>query len=267
MLDAICYFLIFIFGLCIGSFLNCLIFRVRAKESIMGRSHCRDCQKKFAWYENIPVLSFLFLRGRCKHCEVKISWQYPLVELTTGFLFVAAFYFETQNWSVDLSVLKFNLDFFVALFRDFVLITSLVFIFVYDARFGLILDRSTMPQAVLVFILNLGLGYDWKNLALAGIIGGGFFLAQFVFSRGRWIGGGDIRLGLLMGVALGWPNILLGLFIAYCAGAFFGVALLLRKKAKLKSEIPFGTFLAISTLVTLFFGNQIMDWYLSRLYF
>ena len=105
----------------------------------------------------------------------------------------------------------------------------------------------------------------WQQLLISVIIGAGFFLLQFVISKGRWIGGGDIRLGLLMGVALGWPDILVALFIAYLAGAIIGIGLILIGKKKWGSEIPFGIFLSAATLVTLFFGNFILDWYLNML--
>ena len=234
--------IIFILGLCIGSFLNCLIWRLHKKKKITGRSICTKCTQQIAWFDNIPVVSFIILRGKCRNCNKSISWQYPLLELITGILFVIAFTVEIENWGLDVYSLISNFKFQIALFRDFFLISIMIVIFVYDLRWYLILDRVSLPACIIVFILNLVLGYEWQNLFLSGIIGGGFFLFQFVISKGKWIGGGDIRLGLLMGFALGWPNILIALFLAYISGSVIGIGLIFFKKKQLSSKIPFGVF-------------------------
>ncbi|KKR32595.1 MAG: Prepilin peptidase [Candidatus Falkowbacteria bacterium GW2011_GWF2_39_8] len=154
------------------------------------------------------------------------------------------------------------------------MISVMMIIFIYDLRWYLILDIVTLPSIIIVLLLNIIIGhltadasanFYWQQLLISGIIGGGFFLLQFIISNGRWIGGGDIRLGLLMGVALGWPNILVALFLAYICGAVIGIGLILAGRKKWGSEIPFGIFLSVSTLVTLFFGNQILTWYLNIL--
>lgn len=252
----------FALGLIIGSFLNCLIWRIYTKKTIQGRSICPKCQKQISWHDNIPVLSFLLLKAKCRHCKKPISWQYPLIELVAGILFALAFY---KNFQLLIFNDQFSINALIFLFRDWFLISVLIVIFVYDLRWYLIPDIVTLPACAIILIFNLALDFEWQNLALAGIIGGGFFLIQFMASRGRWIGGGDIRLGLLMGLALGWPNILVALFLAYILGSIIGVGLILAGKKKMGSEVPFGVFLTFATLIALFWGNEIIAWYWSLL--
>lgn len=247
-------FIVFIFGLIIGSFLNCLIWRLHKEESMWGRSYCPKCKKQIAWRDNVPVFSYLFLLGKCRHCKKKISWQYPVVEFVTGVLFVIAFLinFETMEY--------------LKIIRDLLIISVMIIIFVYDLRWYMILDIVTLPAIIIFFIINLFLGFPWLGMLVAGFVGGGFFLAQFIVSKGRWIGGGDIRLGLLMGVALGRLDLLiLALMLSYFSGSIIGVFLILFKKRKWSSEVPFGVFLSISTLVALFWGDIIVNWYLNMI--
>ncbi len=270
-MNYIILFFIFLLGLTIGSFLNCLIWRLHKNESIWGRSYCPKCLKKIAWYDNIPVFSFVFLLGKCRHCGKKISFQYPLVELAAGVLFVIAAINNFGIGSWELGIL-FNSAFHfphsaLILVRDWFIIAVMIIIFIYDLRWFLILDVITLPACIVVFILNLFLGFNLWNLLISGIIGSSFFLLQFIISRGKWIGGGDIRLGLLMGLALGWPNIIVGLFIAYFIGATAGLGLILTKKKQWGSQIPLGVFLSTATVITLFFGEQILNWYLNFIIF
>jgi len=253
------YVYIFIFGLIIGSFLNCLVWRLHTKEGMWNRSYCPKCKKQIAWYDNLPVLSFIALGGKCRHCKKSISWQYPAVELAAGGLFLAAF----MKIFPDSMVLTFSALDFLQLFKFWFLISIMIIVFIYDLRWFLILDIITLPAAFIIFIMNVLLGFSWLNLVISGIIGGGFFLVQFVISKGKWIGGGDIRLGLLMGLALGWPNIAVSIMFAYFAGSVAGISLIVGKKKKWGSEIPLGVFLSLATVITLFWGDQILTWYLS----
>jgi prepilin signal peptidase PulO-like enzyme (type II secretory pathway) len=254
--------LIFIIGLCIGSFLNALIYRLETSKKIcFGRSICIYCKKTLSWKELFPLLSFIIQKGKCKDCKKKISWQYPLVELVTGFLFLYSFFYVFSfqllydNWLLAISNLLIY----------WFIIAVLIVVFVYDLKHKLILDKVMIPGIIIVFVLQLFLGVLLLNLLLAGLIGGGFFLIQFLLSKGKWIGGGDIRLGVFMGFVLSWPNILVGLFIAYFIGAFASVILILSKKKGLKSQVPFGPFLAVGTLVSMFLGSQLVEWYLRLL--
>ena len=257
-------FIIFILGLSIGSFINCLIWRLHKKKTILGRSICPKCKNKIFWYDNIPLFSFLFLRGKCRKCRKKISWQYPLVELITGILFVMAALINYQLLGLE-NLVTFN--FFLLILKSWFLIAIMIIIFIYDLKYYLILDIIALPACIIIFILNLFLGFSLWNLLISGIIGGSFFLLQFLVSKGKWIGGGDIRLGLLMGLSLSWPMSIFAIFLAYIIGSIVVLPLLILKKKKLKSEIPLGVFLSTATIITLFWGEQILNWYLNLFIF
>jgi len=249
------YIIIFIGGTCIGSFLNVLIYRIRNKKGfITGRSFCPKCKHKLAWYDNIPLLGFILLKARCRYCREKISFQYPLIELATGILFMLAFF----RWQAE----KANI---LNLVSYFIFTSILIVIFVYDFKWYLILDKISIPAIIIALFLNIFLGGSILNLLLAGAVAGGFFLAQFFISGGRWIGGGDIRLGFLMGIMLGWPNILTALFIAYIFGAIAGIFLILVGKKKMQSKLPFGTFLTFATFIAMLWGQKILAWYINYL--
>ena len=272
-------FFVFIFGAVIGSFLNCLIWRLHTGEGPGGRSYCPKCRAKIGWYDNIPVLSFILLKGKCRACGKKISWQYPVVELITGFLFVLAFYKNfsaTGEFALSGQFSIFNFQslftfyFLLFTFKDWLFIAVMIVIFIYDLRWYLILDVVTLPAAAILLLLNMAIvflsGAGWGGLRgylISGIIGGSFFLFQFIISRGRWIGGGDIRLGLLLGLALGWPNVLIAIFLAYFMGSFVGLGLIISGRKQWSSKIPLGTFLSTAAVVTLFWGNNILNWYLG----
>jgi prepilin signal peptidase PulO-like enzyme (type II secretory pathway) len=244
--------IIFIIGLGLGSFLNVVILRLKSKKSfIFGRSFCPRCQHQLAWFDNLPVLSFIFLKGRCRYCQKKISWQYPLVELATALIFFWLY------WHFGLT-LKF---FFYVIFAVFLLL-----IFVYDLKYYLILDSVVLPAMALAFILNLILGVNILNLFLGTVIGGGFFALQYFISKGQWVGDGDIRLGILMGLILGWKLLLVALFIAYITGAFVGLILIISGKKQMSSRLPFGPFLAAATFLALIYGSSLLSWYLRLIY-
>jgi len=139
----------------------------------------------------------------------------------------------------------------------------MIIIFIYDLRWYLILDIITIPACVIVFLLNLLLGFSLWNLLISGIIGSSFFLFQFIVSKGKWIGGGDIRLGLLMGIILGWPQVILAIFLGYFIGSIVGIGLIISKKKHLGSQVPLGIFLSTSTIIVLFWGQEILNWYLN----
>ncbi len=241
-------FLVAILGLVVGSFLNAVIYRLHKKVSFLrGRSYCPWCKHDLSAKDLIPLISFLLLKGKCRYCQKKISWQYPLVEFATLVVFLLLF------WQFGLT-----LEFFVYLIYACIL----MIIFVYDLRYYLILDKVSLPGigiAVLLsfFILNISI----LNIIYGILIGGGFFLLQFYISKGKWIGGGDIRLGILMGAMLGFPSILVALFVAYVLGSVIGIFLIIRKKKKWGSQVPFGTFLSLATLLAFFFGEYVIEYY------
>lgn len=240
-------FFVFVFGLCIGSFLNCIIYRLEQKKKITGRSFCPNCKHKLSWQDLFPICSFLLLKGKCRYCHKKISLQYPLVELATGILFVLL-----------LSLgLTFN-TFYILVISCFFII-----IFIYDLKHSLILDKVLFPAVAIALIYDVINIQHLLNALLAAVIASGFFLLIFLISKGRAMGFGDVKLAILIGLLLGMPNALVALFLAFFFGAVIGLALMVFKKKSLKSEIPFGPFLITGTLVTIFYGNQIIQWYLS----
>lgn len=262
---------IFILGLIIGSFTNCFIWRLYKKESLWNRSYCPACLKKISWYDNIPLLSYFILRGKCRKCKKAISLRYPIVELSVAILFTLSFYLNCKNLlpeSLSIYNCFFILEpsFLLIFLRDFFAIFVLVVIFIYDLKWMIIRDIVILPASVVVFILNLFLNFSPLTLLAMGIIGASFFLLQFIVSRGTWIGGGDIRLGLFMGLLLGKLDYLItALIIAYFVGSIVSIGLVLGKKKQWSSKVPLGIFLSFSTIITLFFGKEIVDWYLNLL--
>lgn len=165
------------------------------------------------------------------------------------------FYFQITNYKLLITVI-----------RDWFLISVMIIIFIYDLRWYLILDIVTLPACIIFLFINIFLGLGWINILYAGLIGVVFFAAQFLVSRGKWIGGGDIRLGLLMGLALGRVDLtILAIMIAYFIGSIVGVGLILGGKKKWGSKLPLGVFLSVATIVTLFWGQEIIAWYFNML--
>jgi prepilin signal peptidase PulO-like enzyme (type II secretory pathway) len=199
------------------------------------------------------------LRGRCRTCQKPISWQYPIVEILVGLLFlIFAYKIFSDFGTPELWITRQ----WLMLIRDWFLISIFTIIFIMDLRWYVILDAITWPAIVVILIINLALGFSWLGLLISATIGVSFFLLQFIVSRGLWLGGGDIRLGLLLGVALGWPYIVAAIFLAYGLGALVGLWLLATKKRQANSLIPLGTFLTVAALIILLYGPNIINWYL-----
>ncbi len=250
----IIWLFIFLFGLCIGSFLNCLIYRMEEGKSLNGRSFCPHCKHTLSWQDLFPIFSFIFLRGKCRHCHKKISIQYPLVELATGLVFLLVFNFLALD--------------FLKLVFIFYILSVLIIIFIYDLKHYIIPDVILFPAIIITFFYRLFENFNlMPNYLLAAAIASGFFLIIFLFSKGMAMGFGDVKLALLMGILLGFPNILTALFLAFFFGAIIGLILMVfpdrtGRKKSLKSEIPFGPFLVIGTFITMFCGPQLVQLYL-----
>ncbi|HCC22494.1 hypothetical protein A2480_04490 [Candidatus Uhrbacteria bacterium RIFOXYC2_FULL_47_19] len=243
----------FILGTAVGSFLNVVVWRLKTKKSfVRGRSHCPHCGHTLTTFDLIPLVSYLLLRGHCRHCSASISPSYFLIEVVVGFLFLLAVP-GSLNGVLDWSNLLLN----------WFIISVLTIVFVFDLRYMLIPRLVVLPAFVLVLAANLFLGLSVWSMVLGIVVSAGFFWLQYLLSHGRWIGGGDINLGLLMGVALGFPNALAALFLAYIVGAAVGVSLLATKRSTWHDELPFGTFLSAATIVVLLYGNKLVNWYLN----
>ena len=265
-MDLISYFsyiFVFIFGTCIGSFLNCFIYRLEQEKKMSGRSFCPHCKHNLSWQDLFPVFSFLFLKGRCRYCKKKISIQYPLVEISTALIFLLILNFKFSIFN-EFSIFQFlNLAFL------FYIASALVIIFIYDSKHYIIPDKILLPAIAIAFIYDLSNLQNILNILLAVIIAAGFFFIIWFVSKGRWMGFGDVKLAILMGLLLGMPNVLTALFLAFFFGAIIGVALMIfpayagGENKNLKSEIPFGPFLIAGTLIAMLWGQQIIHIYLS----
>ncbi|MBI3019544.1 MAG: prepilin peptidase [Deltaproteobacteria bacterium] len=242
---------LFTFGLgaLVGSFLNVCITRLPKEESILWpRSHCDHCQKKLAWYDLIPLLSTVLLRGRCRFCQKKISIEYFIVELVTAFLAV---------WTLD------QFGFRPQGFAYFLFVASLIVITVIDIHHRIIPDVISLGGILLGFLLSLHfLEIDYLESLIGILAGGGFllFLAwiYFKFTRREGMGGGDIKLAAMIGAFLGYKSILLVLFLSSILGSFWGLFMVLLKKESLQAALPFGPFLAGAALITLFYGDLLL---------
>lgn len=257
------YLIIFIFGLIVGSFLNCVIYRLEHKELssfVRGRSFCPHCKHTLYCWDLIPIFSFLILKGKCRYCQKKISWQYPLVEIAIALLFLLIF-----NYNPIATLFQSITILYLLLVSCFLFI-----IFVYDLKYFIIPDKVIFPAIITALIYNLfqllATHYSLStilNFLYAAFGAAGFFLIIFLISKGKWMGFGDVKLAFFMGLLLGFPNILVALFLAFLIGAIIGIGLILAKRKHLKSELPFGPFLVTGTFIALFWGQTIAYWYLN----
>jgi len=240
-----------LFGLSIGSFLNVVVARVPAGRSLVRPgSACPGCRALLKWYDNIPVLSFLVLRGRCRACGMPISWRYPIVEMITATVLVLAYV-----------TLGATANFVVAV----VLLPALIAITGIDLEHQLIPDVITLPGILAGLLLNLATGrISWVDSTVGILVGGGVFLVIIVGSRGG-MGGGDLKLGAMLGAFLGWKALLFALFVAIVAGGAVGAVLLAAGLRSRKDPIPFGPFLAVGGAMALFWGERIFDWWMGGL--
>jgi leader peptidase (prepilin peptidase) / N-methyltransferase len=260
------YSFIFILGTLIGSFLNCVIFRLESKKSFLkGRSYCPHCKHQLCWFDLIPIFSFILLKGKCRYCNKKISWQYPVVELVTGLLFflVLNYEFRILNYELFSSKLIFT--------SLFLLLTScfLIIIFVYDLKHFIIPDKIIYPLIAISFFYRLIEGvtnFQFFNFLVASAAAFAFFFFIYFISKGKWLGFGDVKLVLFLGLFLGWPKILLSLFLSFVIGAIIGIGLIIFSNKGLKSQIPFGPFLILGSFIAFFWGNQLINWYLGLIY-
>jgi leader peptidase (prepilin peptidase)/N-methyltransferase len=246
-------------GLIIGSFLNVCIYRIPRHKSIINpsRSFCPNCLKPIKAFDNIPVLSYILLGGKCRNCKTRISWQYPFVELLTGILFLLLF-------------LKFGLS--VAFLRNIIFFALLIIATFTDFSHRVIPNVISIPGIILGLVLNLGAELNsaspnFKNAVLGALIGAGilwvFRQAGLIVKKQEMMGWGDIKLAGMIGAFLGIANGVLALFLGVFLGVVIWTILILLKIKNRKEYIPFGAFLALGSVITVFFGSNIINWYLK----
>lgn len=262
-MDIYLAFVFSIFGLIVGSAINSLVWRLGEDIPLSGRSICPACRRAIAWHDNIPVFSFLVLRGRCRFCRVRIPWHYLAVEVAAGLLFLALFLYQ---YHIHGPFLYPTGQFWLHSAISGLIAATLLFSFVFDAKYYLISNAVIVPAALLVAILHLIAGTSWLSLIQTLIISLLFFGAQFLLTKRKGIGEGDIWLGAAL--ALMFPDVgqwLVLVALAYFLGAAVGLSLMALGRKGRKDRLPLGVFLAIGGLITLFFGEQIVSWYLAML--
>jgi prepilin signal peptidase PulO-like enzyme (type II secretory pathway) len=253
-----------ILGLCTGSFVNALTWRLHAKKDwVKGRSECTHCHQALAPADLIPVFSWAWLHGRCRYCHKKID-DNPLVELVLPALFIFSYVYWPLPWNGEgITLFVFWLIFLVGFMA----------LAVYDLRWLLLPNKIVYPLLVLallqVLLMSLFFHGGMAKLGAAGLgllIDGGLFYGLFQLSKGRWIGGGDVKLGALLGLIVGGPgNALLLLFLASLFGTLVAVPLLATGKAGRTSRLPFGPFLLAAAVVVYLFGSTLIHWYKTKL--
>lgn len=271
---------IFIIGLFVGSFLNVLADRLpRGEAVIKGRSRCEKCKKTLKWYDLIPLLSFIFLKGRCRYCKARLSFYYPTIEFVTGVLFAIAAYYILNNF--QFLILNFysifNFKFLFTLFYYLFIVSSLIVVFFADLKYGIIPDKIVFPTIVIVslylFINHSSLtrlqmpsaladGGQVLNHLLSAASAGLFFLLLSLIKirKHSAMGFGDVKFAFLMGLVLGFPNIVVSLYVAFLTGAIVGIILIIWRKKKLEgATISFGPFLVLGTFAALFWGGIILQ--------
>ncbi|MDP3285329.1 MAG: prepilin peptidase [Desulfobacterales bacterium] len=249
--------LVFIFGLCIGSFMNVCIYRIPLSKSIVTpRSMCPGCNRLISAYDNIPVISYILLKGKCRNCGIPISLRYPIVETISGLTALAVF----MRFGISAEGLIY-----------FVFISALLVITFIDIDHRIIPDTISLPGIPIGFLLaSLVLPSMNYKTSLAGILtGGGSLLAvAWIYSlitKKEGMGGGDIKLLAMIGAFTGWKGVLFTIFVASAAGTLAGIAVMFKTKKDMKLAVPFGPFLSIGAILYIFFGTDIISWYFRLL--
>lgn len=242
----------FLFGTILGSFFNALVWRFLRRDRSIAEKHsvCIHCGHTLAPYDLIPVASYVLLFGRCRYCHKSIPWHYPVVEIATGAVVVLPFLVWGFSWKAGAAGM---------------LALVLLPLFLLDLRYKILPDVLTLPGLLVGIVVGIAFHRTFESIVIGGILGAGFFALQYAVSRGKWIGDGDIRLGGIMGLALGWQLVLVALALAYVSGAAVSVLLLSTGKKQWTSELPFGVFLTCATYAALLWGTPALNAYLQAI--
>jgi len=245
-------------GVAVGSFLNVCIDRLPSGKSIVfPPSHCDACEKGLSAIENIPVLSYLWLRGRCRYCKAAIPRRVLWVELTGGTAFALLYWH--YGWSAELAVMLFYFCLFLVIFvidlEKYIVITYVVIAGLIAAiLFSIFLEKSPIVPGI-------------ADAAIGGAIGLGIFIVIYLIAyaiyRGKGFGLGDVYIGVMMGFILGYPNIMVGILLSFWLGGATAVILVILKLKRMKQALPLGIFLSVGAITTLLWGAEILDWYLD----
>ncbi len=252
-------FILLLLGLILGSFVNAFVWRLHeGKDWLKGRSECPNCHHQLAAKDLLPLVSWLFLKGKCRYCQKPISLQYPLVEFLTAVLFALSYiYWPSSLQGIEIAIFCIWL----------VMVVVLLALAVYDARWRLLPDYLVLTLGIFVVISlilesiksggNVLLGALWGILII-----GGLFYVLYQVSGGKWIGGGDVKLGVALGALVGGPlaSVLL-LLMASTSGTIYSLPFVATGKAKRNTQVPFGPFLILAVILTRIFGHIIISWY------
>ena len=251
--------IIFVLGLCFGSFVNMLTYRIeirygmnkpitKKQETNKKRSYCDYCGRQLNWYENIPVVSWMIQKGKTRCCQKKLPVLYPIVEIATGLLFLI---YESRFMIQESNIILWILG--------LVIIVFLVFSGVFDLKYMILPDFSTgiLVSSALVLWFSGHFG-DW-NYLLSSILSFGFLGFLYLITKKRGMGFGDVKLAIFMGLFLGYPKIIVAFYVAFVVGAIISLVLIISKKATRKTQIPFGPFLILGTFIAWFWGDYIWN--------
>jgi len=248
------HILVFVFGLCIGSFLNVCIFRIpRAKSIVHPPSACPACGAPIRFHNNIPLLSYVLLKGRCRDCGVPIPLRYPAVELASGLTATAVFVAFGAN---------------VPALVYFAFISTLWVVTLIDIEHRIIPDAISLPGIPLFFLASLAIPTVTVKASLLGILlgGGSLYAVAWGYSalkKADGMGGGDIKLLAMIGALIGWKGVLFTLFASSAFGTLVGVGLMIASGKTMKLAVPFGPFLSAGAAAYVFFGPRLIEWYLN----
>ncbi len=288
----------FILGICLGSFAKALADRSLKNKKFSGRSYCEQCKHTLFWYDLLPVISYLSLRGKCRYCHTKFAPSYLIVELISGVLIGFVWWFFAPN-ALDLTN-YWQLSFvWLDLGYKTFFVTILISLTLTDLKAMLIPDRIVIPSIIIAIIyaamfVGFKIGFLYHQLSLSaigkyllpphseyfylqawtgvetflwsivtGLAIGGFFMLLIIVTKGKGMGGGDVKLGAFIGLVLGFPGALIAMMLSFLTGAVFGVAMILIGKKRFGQVIPFGPFMVLGSLIAMFWGTAILNWYLS----
>jgi len=243
---------LFCYGLIVGSFLNVCIYRLPRRDSIISpRSHCPQCNKPIPWYDNIPLLSFLLLKGKCRFCGSQISYIYPLVEFVTASLFLITY----LKWSLSLQLVI-----------DLLFICILIPLLFIDLFHYILPNSITIPGLIIGFVLSfINQRISWLDSLLGILLGAGMLLSISIFyhyvKKMEGMGMGDVKMIAMIGAFLGWKLTLLTVILGSFLGALVGITIIIKTKEGLKKQLPFGSFLSLAALISLFYGQQLINSY------
>jgi len=240
-----------VMGLCLGSFLNVVIYRLPLGQSLLWpRSRCTKCGYELRAYDNVPVLSWVLLGGKCRQCRAPISAQYPIVEIVTGLLFVLVV------WVTPVGPL---------LASRLVLLTMLVALFGIDLEHQILPNVITLPGIVIGLMFSFVGPPGWQDAAIGAAVGAGVLYgiaaAYYAVRREEGLGMGDVKMLAMIGAFLGWKAVLVTLVLSSFSGAAIGMALIAAQRGNMKLALPFGTFLAVGAMAAMLIGEPLIAWY------